>query len=162
MGTARVCGVGECVKSGAEVARTSQPPAMGSADPHGIGDVDAAAQRLAWAQCVSTRGGVASDAELLARAMPVANVQPRTQPTATPAAVAAPDAAPVVRALGDVVPSHTQRLVRVWRRQLRRCMRAARAGKMQAAKKLRPADLWLNHESHSVAATAAWNWTFAH
>lgn len=145
-------GLGEC---GKDVAQ--RRPLMGSADPHGVGDIDAAAQRLGWATCAATRWGAANEDELVRRAMPVVNVQPQTQLPAAHSGPAGPPP-PVVRSVAEVVPCHTLRAVRVWRRQLRRCMRAARAGRLHAAKQLRPADLWLHHESNSVATTAQWNW----
>eukprot|EP00966_Prymnesium_polylepis_P224154 5185547-Prymnesium_polylepis.1 len=43
-------------------------------------------------------------------------------------------------------------------RQARRCMQAAVKGSLSRAKRLRPDDLWLPHEAHSVPETAAWDW----
>ena len=57
-----------------------------------------------------------------------------------------------------MVPAHTLRLVRQWVRRLRRCYRAARRGQVELARRLRPADLWLEHSEHSVPETAAWDW----
>eukprot|EP00966_Prymnesium_polylepis_P334716 7390085-Prymnesium_polylepis.1 len=65
---------------------------------------------------------------------------------------------PRVTCVEQVIPAHTRRLVRVWMRRLRRCLRAARRGEASLARRLRPDDLWLAHEAHSLEATAAWNW----
>jgi hypothetical protein len=60
--------------------------------------------------------------------------------------------------LDQVVPVHSQALVTRWLRQLQRCFCAAGRGDLRLAKRLRPADVWLEHSEHSVPATAPWNW----
>jgi hypothetical protein len=97
----------------------------------------------------------ATDTELLLQAMPVANAAPDMAPHSTPVAFGG---APSVTRLDQVVPAHTQAAVRGWQRQLRGCFRAAQRGDVAFAKRLRPADLWLEHAQHSVPATADWNW----
>ena len=66
--------------------------------------------------------------------------------------------APLVTQVEQVIPVHTQRIVAKWRRQLRRCLRAAARGDVALARSLRPADMWLEHAEHSVLATAPWDW----
>jgi hypothetical protein len=128
--------------------------AMGTADPHGVGDVDRVRPGRVPALRLGTLNG-ATDAELMLRALPAANVAPDTAPREPPVML---EGAPVVTRLEQVVPAHSQALVRQWTRQLRRCFRAAARGDLRLAKRLRPADLWLEHADHSVSGTAAWNW----
>ena len=87
--------------------------------------------------------------------MPVTNVAPSTAPIAAALPVSQ---APVVTRLEQVVPRHSQRLVRDWRRRLQRAVRAFRGGKTSLGRRLLPGDLWLEHAEHSVASTAAWDW----
>jgi hypothetical protein len=128
--------------------------ANGSADPHGVGDVDRVRPAKAPALRLGTRSGATPD-ELLVREFPSVNVPPVTPPHVPPPT---PAHAPVVESLEQVVPPHALVRVTRWRRQLRRCFRAAGRGNASLARRLRPPDLWLDHEQHSVAATAAWNW----
>ena len=129
----------------------------GSADPHGLGDVDTVPlPRRAPSAVLGARDG-ASVAELAVRAFPVANVAPITAPREPPAprCAAVP---PTVTCRSQVVPEGSMRLVRGWFRQLRRCLRAAERGDASLARRLRPDDLWLDHEHHSVPETAPWDW----
>jgi hypothetical protein len=128
--------------------------AMGTADPHGVGDVDRVLPGRAPALRLGTLSG-ATDAELMLRPLPAVNVAPDTAPRSPPAALAG---APCVTRIDQVVPRHSQAVVRQWTRQLRRCFRAAKAGNLSLAKRLRPADVWLEHAEHSVPETAVWNW----
>ena len=57
-----------------------------------------------------------------------------------------------------MVPAATQRLVASWLRRQRSCCAAARRGNLELARRLKPSDLWLDWEEHSVAATRAWAW----
>jgi hypothetical protein len=91
----------------------------------------------------------------MSRPLPPANVPPDTAPRPPPQA---PCGAPCVTRLEQVVPLHSQAIVRRWTRQLRRCFRAARRGDLSLARRLRPADVWLEHAEHSMPATAAWDW----
>ena len=98
---------------------------------------------------------MATGDELMLRPMPEANVAPDTAPLAPPVPLGG---APLVTQVEQVVPVHTQRIVAKWRRQLRRCLRAAARGDVALARSLRPADMWLEHAEHSVPATAPWDW----
>ena len=66
--------------------------------------------------------------------------------------------APTVTAVEQVIPAHALVTVGKWRRQLKRCLRAAARGELSLARRLRPADVWLEHAKNSVPATAAWDW----
>ena len=57
-----------------------------------------------------------------------------------------------------MIPAHALVVVGKWRRQLTRCLRAAARGDLSLARRLRPADVWLEHSENSVPATAAWDW----
>ena len=100
---------------------------------------------------------MATGAELMQRAMPVANVPPDTAPRARELPVPL-DGAPVVTAVEQVIPAHALVVVAKWRRQLTRCLRAAARGDLSLARQLRPADVWLEHAENSVPAMAAWDW----
>ena len=128
----------------------------GSHDPHGVGDADRVPRPVcAQALLLGTREGASAE-ELLARPFAEANVAPVTSPIAPP--LPQPSGAPVVTRRSQVVPQCTDRLVRQWCRQLRRCFRAARRGEVSLARRLRPDDLWLEHSEHSVPETAPWDW----
>lgn len=128
---------------------------LGSADPHGVGDVDTVPSSQRPRPFAVSAHVPATPSELLLRDFPRANVAPHTDPMDPPPVPASP---PRVTRLEQVVPVHTQRLVRHWRRRLRRCMRAAARGDVSLARRLQPDDLWLEHASHSVAETAPWDW----
>jgi hypothetical protein len=128
--------------------------ANGSADPHGVGDVDRVRPAKAPALRLGTRSG-ATPEELQLREFPRVNVPPVTPPHEPPPA---PESAPTVTRRDQVVPDHSMAQVSRWRRQLRRCFRAASRGDASLARRLRPPDLWLPHEENSVPATAAYNW----
>jgi hypothetical protein len=142
-----------CAGASAAVARGLWP---GSADPHGVCDAvgGAVAPRIAAVRMAAHVA--ATPVELAARAFPAANVAPPTSPLPPPQPQ--PSGAPVVTRREQVAPASTWRLVRRWQRQLRRCFRAAERGNAGLARRLRPADLWLDHAAHSCAATAAWDW----
>ena len=88
--------------------------------------------------------------------MPVANVPPDTGPREPPAPPIG--GAPIVTAVEQVIPAHVIVIVSRWRRQLTRCLRAAGRGDLSLARRLRPADMWLEHADSSVPETAAWDW----
>ena len=66
--------------------------------------------------------------------------------------------APTVTAVEQVIPAHALVTVGKLRRQLKRCLRAAARGELSLARRLRPADVWLEHSENSVPAMAAWDW----
>jgi len=63
-----------------------------------------------------------------------------------------------VTAVGDVVSERAQWQIRTWKRRLRRSLRFAELGNYSMAARMRPPDLWLDHESCSMPDTAPWNW----
>ena len=148
----RGCGGAQREAAGGSVARGLW---FGSADPHGVGDVDRV-PRLARAR-VSLAAHVSADAaEVAARPFAQVNEAPRTEPLPAPAAQ--PAGAPRVTRREQVIPRATGRLVQTWMRSLRRCLRLAEQGEVARARRARPADLWLDHTRHSCPATRAWNW----
>ena len=97
----------------------------------------------------------AADEELATRAMPSFNAAPSTawrEPPALPEG-----APPVVRYIEDVVPVARLKEVLWWTRRLDRCLRAAEAGNMQLARRLRPPDVCMD-EAHMVEGTEKWVW----
>ena len=130
---------------------------VGSADPHCLwapGEVREPRDRVA-----ATFGlgmlEAAADEELATRAMPSFNAAPSTawrEPPALPEG-----APPVVRYIEDVVPVARLKEVLWWTRRLDRCLRAAEAGNMQLARRLRPPDVCMD-EAHMVEGTEKWVW----
>ena len=127
---------------------------MGTADPHGVGEEESRVPPPRTARGVLAHVA-ASEAELLARRMAPTNVAPVTTPRPPPEVQ---PVAPLVTSVSQVVTDAGQSLVRRWWRMLRRAYRAARAGDLSRARRLRPDDLWLAHEHYSVAETALWDW----
>ena len=127
----------------------------GTADPHGVGDGDAVRQPRRKPVRLGTREGASAE-EIERRAFPRANQPPCTEPKEPPASQS--PFAPCVTRLDQVIPKHTQRRIRKWRHQLKRCLAAAEKGDAEEARRRRPTDLWLAHEKNSVAATAEWDW----
>ena len=129
----------------------------GTADPHGVGDVDRAPRSAGTAPFSVHAHLPASHEELLVRPFPEANVAPVTEPL--PARqTGSQQEPPLVMHEDQVVPTEARGVVRRWMRQLRRCLRAARRGDTSLARRLRPPDLFLPHEENSMPETAAWNW----
>jgi hypothetical protein len=129
--------------------------AFGSADPHAVGDVDGVrppgpprARLVAHVP--------ASPAELAQRRFPVANLAPRTDPAEPPAEQV--PCSVVVRSVEQLVLPQALRRMARWRRSLRRCFRAAARGDLSLARRLRPADMWLEHAECTVPELAAWDW----
>ena len=56
------------------------------------------------------------------------------------------------------MPAPQLRRVREWARRLRRCFRAALAGRLSAAKRMRPEDLWIEHVA--CEGMEGWDWDF--
>lgn len=147
---------GAAVGAGAAQAQGLQ---LGSADPHMLRA--AGAVQEPW---LRPRGAFSLDHmdpaeadELRCRVMPELNPAPATGWRAAPAAVAGEP--PVVRALSDIVPVATQKLIAQWMRRLRRCLAAAERGNISMARRLRPADLVLRaSDGHMVPGTEAWVW----
>ena len=143
--------------SDASTCEGGQQLFYGSADPHGCGDVDRARRRRRAVPCPLREHVQASCAELREREFPRACEAPATVVEDVVSALPI-GPWPLVTRVEQVIPTHTLRLVRAWMRRLRRCLRAARRGDASLARRMRPDDLWLAHELHSVEATAAWPW----
>ena len=129
----------------------------GTADPHGVGDVDRAPRSAGTAPFSVHAHLPASHEELLVRPFPEANVAPVTEPLPAQQTDSQQEP-PLVTHEDQVVPAEARGVVRRWMRQLRRCLRAARRGDTSLARRLRPPDLFLPHEENSMPETAAWNW----
>ena len=130
--------------------------ALGSADPHGTRVVDGVPETIRQRGPGMRRHFEASDAELAARPMPRVNVPPVTIAREPPAS---PSAAPEVWSVDQVVPKAARRRYANWRKQLRKCLKAAARGNASLARRLRPPDVWIPHESTpETEATATWNW----
>ena len=102
-------------------------PLIGTADPHGIGGVDGANV----SRRVPTFSLLAYDApsadELKQRELPVMNEVPAMAPL--PPVVDTVGEPPVVTERGQVVTPWAESQTRRWLRMLKRCVRAARAGR---------------------------------
>ena len=128
---------------------------MGSSDPHGLACDVGAPPPPGKAPAVSMAAHVAASAdELRTRAMPRANVAPRTPPLSPPPLQ--PAAPPVITAVEQLVPAPQLRLVRRWSRQLRRAFSAASRGDLSLARRLRPDDLWIEHVA--LGGAELWDW----
>ena len=135
---------------------TSGVIAMGSNDPHQLRCADKAPSSRRGPTFDPIAHLPAEVAELRRRPLPANNVAPVTEPLEPPTQ---PEGTPpFVTRLEQIIPRPTIRRVRRWWRQLRRSLKFASQGNFQMARRLRPADLWLPHEHHSVPATAAWDW----
>ena len=161
--------VGEGVRDWEEIASSTCEgglPAMvwdvrgfyfGSADPHGVGDVDGA--RLPRKR--PTFSLLAYDAarveDLLRRPMPRLNVPSTTAPL-PPFEGLRSAFPPRVTRLDQVVPVGTIKLVGRWLRRFRRMAAAARRGNASLARRLRPEDLWLPESQHTVPEARGWVW----
>ena len=130
---------------------------FGSADPHGVGGVDAA--RLPRRR--PTFSLLAYDAarleDLIRRPMPRLNVPMFTEPLPVYAGLRAAFP-PLVTRLDQVVPVATIKLIGRWMRRFRRMAAAARRGNASLARRLRPEDLWLPQDLHTVPAARGWVW----
>jgi hypothetical protein len=96
----------------------------------------------------------ASASELDARAPPRANVPPRTEPRPPPPPVR--EGAPRITSVEQLIPAPQLRLIRAWRRRLRRMFRAAQRGNVALARRLRPDDLWIEHVA--LGGAEAWDY----
>ena len=142
---------------------SAQPPSakvcrlnVGSADPHGIGDVDRALNSRRTPTFDLSAHLAASADELMSQPFAEVNVPPVTD--ALPPPVVADGNPPRVTSVDQVIPKATQQLVRRWVKRLQRCLRMAAVGNVSLARRLRPDDLWLPHALHSLPETRAWDW----
>jgi hypothetical protein len=110
---------------------------MGSNDPHvlRLHDDRAPAVRRRPTYPVAAHMPECSE-RLEERALPCFNPPPATAKVEPPPPP--PPSPPVVTSIGQVVPKATLAKVRTWLRRLRRCLRVAKAGKVNLAKRLRP------------------------
>ena len=165
-------GVGEGVRDWQELASSTGEggaPALvwdvrgfyfGSADPHGVGGIDA----VRFPRKRATFSLLAYDSarleDLLRRPMPRLNVPAATAPLPPPRPYAGLLAAfpPRVTRLDQVVPVGTIKLIGRWLRRFRRMAAAARRGNASLARRLRPEDLWLPEDMHTVPEARGWVW----
>ena len=127
--------------------------ALGSADPHGLGFEERSAAPRRRPSCSPLDHFSASSEELLSREMPTTNVPPCTEDDSSspPSSVHDPSQT-TFGSVDEVIPKHTMALVNHWRRRLRRCLRYASRGNASMARRLRPPDLWLAEEQHTLPA----------
>ena len=161
-------GVGEGVRDWQELASSTGEggaPALvwdvrgfyfGSADPHGVGGIDAVRLPRKRATFSLLAYDSARLEDLLRRPMPRLNVPAATAPLPPPRPYAGLLAAfpPRVTRLDQVVPVGTIKLIGRWLRRFRRMAAAARRGNASLARRLRPEDLWLPEDMSGEAAPA--------
>ena len=166
-------GVGEGVRDWGEVAASmgesysSSSPAMvwdvrgsfhfGSADPHAVGGVDAVRLPRKRATFSLLAYDTARLEDLLRRPMPRLNVPAATEPLPMFSGLRSAFP-PLVTRLDQVVPVGTIKLIGRWLRRFRRMAAAARRGNASLARRLRPEDLWLPEDQHTVPAARGWVW----
>ena len=165
-------GVGEGVRDWRELAASrceAGAPAVvwdvrglyfGSADPHGVGDIDAVRVPRRRATFSLLAYDTARLEDLLRRPMPRLNVPATTAPLPPQRPYAGLLAAfpPKVTRLDQVVPVGTIKLIGRWLRRFRRMAAAARRGNASLARRLRPEDLWLPEGQHTVPEARGWVW----
>ena len=130
---------------------------FGSADPHGMGDIDAVRLPRKRATFSLLAYDAARLEDLIRRPMPRLNMPMRTEPLPVYAGLLSAFP-PLVTRLDQVVPVATIRLIGRWMRRFRRMAAAARRGNASLARRLRPEDLWLPESSHTVPAARGWIW----
>jgi hypothetical protein len=115
---------------------------LGSADPHVLNLDDDKVARSRRAPTFSLQGHTAATTDEL-RARPVAamNVAPSTSARAPPGEQLG--AFPTVNSISDLLEPIWARRVTAWRRQTRRCIALAGKGDWRAARRMRPADLYV-------------------
>ena len=162
-------GVGEGVRDWGEIASSTCEgglPAMvwdvrgfhfGSADPHGVGDVDGVRLPRKRPTFSLLAYDTARVEDLLRRPMPRLNVPSTTAPL-PPFEGLRSAFPPRVTRLDQVVPVGTIKLVGRWLRRFRRMAAAARRGNASLARRLRPEDLWLPESQHTVPEARGWVW----
>ena len=166
-------GVGEGVRDWGEVAASmgesysGSSPAMvwdvrgsfhfGSADPHAVGGVDAVRLPRKRATFSLLAYDTARLEDLLRRPMPRLNVPAATEPLPMFSGLRSAFP-PLVTRLDQVVPVGTIKLIGRWLRRFRRMAAAARRGNASLARRLRPEDLWLPEDQHTVPAARGWVW----
>ena len=151
-------------RSGVQSAAVDKPSnkvargmAAGSSNPHVLftaADRAPVSKRRAAFDPIAHRA--ASDAELARRPLPACNRAPTTAPLPPPPLP--PPNHPRVTRVDQVVSRKALWLIAIWKRRLRRCLRFAELGQFSMARRLRPDDLWLDHDVYSVTDTAAWDW----
>ena len=157
----------QSARSARKSVDVAQGLSMGSADPHELelNEVDIPRTRRAPTFALSAHEA-ASHEELLARPIPAFNhgaaaPAPSTDGETLPNLATSKDdttTPPVVNCLEELlVPVWAKRL-RTWERRARRCMRLARLGKWQAARRMRPPDLWVSAEASMLPGCQRWTW----
>ena len=133
---------------------------FGSADPHGVGGIDAVRVPRRRATFSLLAYDTARLEDLLRRPMPRLNVPATTAPLPPlrPYAGLLTAFPPKVTRLDQVVPAATIQLIGRWLRRFRRMAAAARRGNASLARRLRPEDLWLPEDQHTIPAARGWVW----
>jgi hypothetical protein len=145
------CGAPDTVVERASQPAAAVPPELGSADPHGLQLDDDRAASCSRQPAFNVRAhSAAGRDELCGRTLPRLNQAKATAPKPPPAAPAQPS--PRFSRVEQVVPRRTLGVVRLWMKRLRRCLRAAERGAVKLARRLRPADLWLAADEHTMPA----------
>ena len=162
-------GVGEGVHDWEEIASSmceGGSPALlwdvrgfyfGSADPHGVGGIDAVLRPRKRPTFSLLAYDAARLEDLLRRPMPRLNVPATTAPLPMYEGLRYVFPPRVTR-LDQVVPVGTIKLIGRWLRRFRRMAAAARRGNASLARRLRPEDLWLPEDQHTVQSARGWVW----
>ena len=139
----------------------------GSEDPHGVGDGDVgarvAAAGRAYSFCLDAHRPATVD-ELLRRPFAELNVPavtPQRENEAHGCGEGVCDALgrpPMVSRFEQLMTRGAWRRVVQWMRQLRRCLRCARQGRVRLAKRLRPSDLWMPASECMPPDVRPWDW----
>jgi hypothetical protein len=145
------------VESAATTPIVSAPLVMGSADPHQIGAADRAWKEPIKRAAFSVLQHCEADwDDLMSLPFPEMNAPPKTDVPPAPRVPAA--SPPVVTMVEQIIPRASLKLVRAWKRRLRRCIQFAEMGEASMARRMRPDDLWLPVETHMTEATRPWVW----
>ena len=129
----------------------------GSADPHGLRLDDDKVPRSRRRPTFSLAAHQAASGEELAR-RPVALLNaPCSVPPASPPRPQRAGA-PHVTSIDQILTPYWAWRVRQWVKRCQRCLRRAREGDWRAARRLRPADLWVSAAESMQPAVAEWSW----
>ena len=144
---------------------SSQPPSklvaaqlrVGTPDPHGLELNDDKVRQSRRRPTFSVNAHrPASQAELEVRPVAALNVPEATEPLPPPELP--PADAPIITSLDQLLKLDWLKRVRMWERRCRRCIRLAKRGDWRAARRIRPADLWVSAEESMLPGVAAWSW----
>jgi hypothetical protein len=131
--------------------------AAGSSNPHLLNtEPDRAPRSKRGATFDPIAHRAAEIEELTRRPLPLRNVAPKTEPL--PPLPPPPPNPPRVTKVEQVVTLAALKKIRAWYRRLRRCLNFASHGNWSKAARMRPPDLWLDHNTYSVPSSAPWEW----